>query len=76
MSFTRIIPRTRRKSIFAGLFLLSALAVVGVKYFKHQAPVAVREINYTQLRELADAGASGRFKSKAICYGGEFRRRD
>src|SRR5919199_699458 len=59
MPFSRMIPRPQKKSrvVAAGLLLLLlALAVVGLVSRNSQTPV--RDINYTQLRELAETGAA------------------
>lgn len=61
MPFSRLIPRTQKTvTTAAAILLLLLLLLVGVGYdllFKSQAQV-VRDINYTQLRELAETGSA------------------
>ena len=57
MPLSRLIPRSQKKVkvVAAGaLLLLIALAALGLVF--RQSQTAVREINYTQLRELAETG--------------------
>ena len=59
MPFSRLTPRLQKKSravVTGALLLLVALAVFGLISRKTQP--AVRDINYTQLRELAETGAA------------------
>jgi cell division protease FtsH len=55
MPFSRLTPRTHKSKVVAAcaLLLLVALAVFGLVSRRAQAPVS--EINYTQLRELAES---------------------
>ncbi|HEX7175730.1 MAG TPA: AAA family ATPase, partial [Pyrinomonadaceae bacterium] len=58
MSRSRLVTPTRKKSLAVGLLIiLAGLVVVGISYFTSPAPSTARNINYTQLRELAAAGA-------------------
>src|SRR2546421_474357 len=62
MSLPRLIPRSRKTSlIVASALLLSLLAAFGLFAYSRKQPV-VREINYTQLRELAEAGGAASVK--------------
>src|SRR5437764_12439545 len=59
MPFSRLIPRPQKKSRVVAavvLLLLLALAVFGL--VSRSSQPAVRDINYTQLRELAETGAA------------------
>ena len=59
MPLSRLIPRPQKKSravVAVALLLLVALAVFGLVSRRSQP--AVRDINYTQLRELAETGAA------------------
>src|SRR5437868_13979151 len=59
MPFSRLIPRPQKKSRVVAavvLLLLVALAVFGL--VSRSSQPAVRDINYTQLRELAETGAA------------------
>src|SRR5947209_18207311 len=59
MPFSRLIPRPQKKSRVVAavvLLLLVALAVFGL--ISRSSQPAVRDINYTQLRELAESGAA------------------
>jgi cell division protease FtsH len=59
MPFSRLIPRTQKSSKFVAagaLLLVVALVVVG--FATRSTPTAVREINYTQLSELAESGGA------------------
>src|ERR1043165_9296517 len=64
MPFSRLIPRSQKpgKVVVAGLLLLLAFALVAFGLFYGKAQPVVRDINYTQLRELADAGNVGSVK--------------
>src|SRR2546421_183400 len=59
MPLSRLIPRPQKKSrvvVAVALLLLVALAVFGL--VSRSSQPAVRDINYTQLRELAETGAA------------------
>ena len=56
MPLSRIIPRTRRKNFLLGLILLAVAVLIGIKFLGTRTVPVVNEINYTQLRELADSG--------------------
>ena len=64
MPFSRLIPRSQKpgKVVVAGLLLLLAFALAAFGLFYGKAQPVVRDINYTQLRELADAGNVGSVK--------------
>src|SRR5947199_138461 len=58
MPFSRLPPRMQKKSVVAACALvLLILAIVGVAVYREPG-AAVREVNFTQLRELADAGGA------------------
>ncbi|HYY93558.1 MAG TPA: ATP-dependent zinc metalloprotease FtsH [Pyrinomonadaceae bacterium] len=65
MPFSRLIPRSQKPGkvvVVAGLLLLFAFALAAFGLFYGKAQPVVRDINYTQLRELADAGNVGSVK--------------
>ena len=58
MSLSRIIPRSRQTGILvASALLLLSTSVAFVVYYQKTQPY-VREVNYTQLREMAEAGGA------------------
>jgi cell division protease FtsH len=64
MPFSRLIPRSQKpgKAVAAGLLLLIAFALAAFDLFHGNTQPAVRDINYTQLRELAEAGGASTVK--------------
>ncbi|MDQ3919040.1 MAG: ATP-dependent zinc metalloprotease FtsH [Acidobacteriota bacterium] len=65
MPFSRLIPRSQKPGkvvVLAGLLLLLAFALAAFGLFYAKPQRVVRDINYTQLRELADAGNVGSVK--------------
>src|ERR671933_640622 len=58
MPFSRLFPRSQKtvKVATFGLLLALAFALAAFGLFYGKAQPVVRDINYTQLRELADAG--------------------
>ncbi|HEV2863006.1 MAG TPA: ATP-dependent zinc metalloprotease FtsH [Pyrinomonadaceae bacterium] len=60
MPISRLIPRSRKKTttVAAGLLTLILLTLVLVPLLPSRTEPVVREINYTQLRELSEAGAA------------------
>jgi cell division protease FtsH len=58
MPFSSLFPRSQKPGKVAvfGLLLLLAIALAAFGLFYGKAQPAVRDINYTQLREMADAG--------------------
>lgn len=65
MPFSRLIPRSQKTvTTLSAIVLLFLLLLAGVSYdllFQSQQPI-VRDINYTQLRELAEAGSASSVK--------------
>ena len=58
MPFSRLSPRLQKKSVVAaGALVLLIIAIVGLAVYR-QPSAAVREVNYTQLREMAEAGGA------------------
>jgi cell division protease FtsH len=65
MPFSRLIPRSQKPGkvvVVAGLLLLLAFALAAFGLFYEKPQPVVRDINYTQLRELAEAGNAGSVK--------------
>ncbi|HEX7957494.1 MAG TPA: hypothetical protein VF508_11160, partial [Pyrinomonadaceae bacterium] len=60
MPFSRSVPPKKKKLtlVVSGSFVLLAVALAAVGFFSRQLQTPVRDINFTQLRELADAGAA------------------
>ena len=56
MPFSRLSPRTQKRSaVITGALVLMLLAVLAAVFYGQPASV-VREVNFTQLREMAEAG--------------------
>src|SRR5919197_809944 len=70
MPFSRLIPRPQNpgKAVAAGLLLLIAFALAAFDLFHGNAQPAVRDINYTQLRELAEAGGAETGGAGAVTF--------
>jgi len=61
MPLSRLIPRSQKPGkvvVVAGFLLLLAFTLVAFGLFYRKSLPVVRDINYTQLRELADAGGA------------------
>jgi cell division protease FtsH len=58
MPFSRLLPRTQKANVvgFCALGILVLLAAVGFQIFNSTKQPVINHINYTQLRELAEAG--------------------
>jgi cell division protease FtsH len=58
MPFSRLSPRLQKKSVVAaGALVVLVIALVGLAVYR-QPSAAVREVNYTQLRGMAEAGGA------------------
>ncbi len=56
MSLTRLIPRSRKTAtLVAASALLLLLTSIAFAVFYQKTHTAVREVNYTQLRDMAEA---------------------
>ena len=61
MPLSRLLPRSHKPSkvvVAAGFLLLLAFTLLALGLFYRRSQPVVRDINYTQLRELADAGGA------------------
>lgn len=59
MPFSRLSPRTQKKSaVITGALVLLLLSILVGVFFYRQPSAAVREVNFTQLHEMAAAGGA------------------